>query len=366
MKNIFTLCFIVLSLICPAQIMFPGDTNNDGRCNHVDILPIGILHGQEVFPRFFPSLNWQPQPFEPFFGQLPVSGVNFSFSDSDGNGFIDSIDLSALALNYDLFQNQSQPPPQPYILDDTLFTTSMPSLRLRFLKDTVLVGDSAVAVLQFFTPNQLPPSEAALGFALNLKYDTENVKDSLTRVYVDSMPGDLMFVASAVNYRNIWRTPSGIIEIGVAGKRKNTLNHTRDLAFIIIDVDDILRSGETRPFTMAFGDVLLINKDEQVLRVKLQTDTVILYQPTDGVFQPQSADLYITPNPASDMLHIESPDAPMEWIEVFSALGQQVLSVKSWGETRFDLKVETLPFGLWLLAVRTREGVILRKFIRQD
>jgi len=346
--------------------MFPGDANNDGRCNHVDILPIGILYGQEVIPRFFPTLNWQPQLFEPVPGQLPVSGVNFAFSDSDGNGFIDSIDLDALALNYDLVQNQSQPPPQPYILDDTLFTTSLPSLRLRFLQDTVLVSDTAIAVLQFFTPNTLPMNEAALGLALNFTYDTENVQDSLTRVYVDSMPGDLMFVASAVNFRDIWRTDSGNLELGVAGKGKNALNKTRDIASFIIVVDVILRSGETRPFTMSFGNVLMVNKDEQVLNVKLETDTVILFQPTDGVTHLVSSSLNISPNPVRESLNIESPDAPMERLEVFDPFGRLVLSVDGRGETRFDLSVETLPPGLLLLAVRTREGVILRKFIRQE
>ncbi|MFN0177054.1 MAG: T9SS type A sorting domain-containing protein [Saprospiraceae bacterium] len=367
MKKNFTLCFTLLSLTCFAQIMFPGDANNDGRCNHVDILPIGILHGQEVFPRFLPTLNWQPQQFPLFPGQLPVSGVNFAFSDSDGNGMIDSIDLDGLALNYDLSQNESQPPPKPYILDDTLFTTSVPTLRLRFLKDTVFVGNSVVAVLQFFSTNPLPSSEAALGFALNLKYETENVKDSLTRIYVDSMPGDLMFVASAVNYRDIWRTPSGTIEMGVAGKRKNTLDHTRDLAFIIVTIDDILRSGETRPFTMAFGDVLMINKDEQVLRVKLETDTIILFQPgDDAVTQPELLSLRLSPNPVRERLHIESPDARMERLEVFDTLGRLVLSQDGRGETRFDLSVETLPPGLLLLAVRTREGAVLKKFIHQE
>lgn len=346
--------------------MFPGDANNDGRCNHVDILPIGILYGQEVFPRFLPSLNWQPQPFEPFPGQLPVSGVNFAFSDSDGNGFIDSIDLDALALNYDLLQNQSQPPPQPYILGDTLFTTSVPTLRLRFLQDTVLVSDTATAVLQFFTPNILPSDQAALGFALDLQYDTENVQDSLTKVYVDSMPGDLMFVASAVNFRNIWRTPSGTIEMGVAGKMKNTLDHTRDLAYIIITVDVILRSGETRPFTMAFGNVLMVNKHEQVLKVKLETDTVILFQPSSSVVHLEPLSLRLSPNPVQEQLHIESPDAPMERLDVFDTVGRLVLSVDGRDETRFDLSVETLPPGLLLLAVRTREGVILRKFVRQE
>ncbi|MFN0036859.1 MAG: T9SS type A sorting domain-containing protein [Saprospiraceae bacterium] len=367
MKNIFALCFTLLlchAVSISAQIMFPGDANNDGRCNHVDILPIGILHGQEVFPRNFPSLNWQPQPFPLFPGQLPVSGVNFAFSDSDGNGFIDSLDLDALALNYDLLQNQSQPPPQPYILDDTLHTTNTPCLRLRFLQDTVLVGDTAIIVIEFVAPIILPPKEAALGFAVSLKYETDNVQDSLTRVYVDSMPGDLMFVASAVNFRDIWRTASGTIEISVAGKGKNTLDRTRDLAFIIIEIDVILRSGEARPFTMAFGDVLMINKDEQVLRVKLQTDTVILFQPTDGVTQPEPTSLHLSPNPVQDLLHIESPDAPIERMEVFSTLGKRVMSVDGHSENRFDLRVEGLPPGIFLLAVRARGGVVLRKFVR--
>lgn len=346
--------------------MFPGDANNDGRCNHVDILPMGILFGQEVIARNAPSLNWIPQPFPVFPLQLPVSGVLYSFSDSDGNGLIDSVDLDALALNYDLAQNQSQPPPQPYFLDDTLFTSAMPSLRLRFLQDTVLVNDTAFAVLQFFTPFPLPPNQAALGFALDLKYEIENVQDSLTRVYVDSIPGDLMFVASAVNFRDVWRTDSGTAELGVASKGKNGLDKTRDVATFIIVIDVILRSGETRPFTMNFGNVLVVNNHEQVLSVKLETDTVILYQPSDGVFSPPAPTLRLSPNPARSILHIESSDAPMERLEVFDTLGRLALAADARNETRFDLSVADLPFGFWLLAVRTPAGVILSRFIHQE
>ncbi|MBL7808400.1 MAG: T9SS type A sorting domain-containing protein [Saprospiraceae bacterium] len=366
MKKILILSLLLLSLDCPAQIMFPGDANNDGLCNHVDILPIGILFGQEVIPRNAPSLNWVPQDFPLFPAQLPTSGVLFSFSDSDGNGFIDATDLDALALNYDQMQNQSQPFPQPYLLDDTLFTTNVPTLRLRFLQDTVFVSDTAVAILEFFSPLPLPANQAALGLAIELNYETDNVKDSLTSVYVDSMPGDLMFVASAFNYLRIWRTNSGTIEFGAAGKGQNTLNKTRELASFIIIIDDILRSGITKPFTMSFGNVLVVNNHEQVLKVKLETDTVILFQPTDGAFPPRTALLNISPNPAGEWLFIESPDSPVMKAIVSDAWGRQVESVNAGHQNQLSLKVGHLPQGLYILAVQTRKGVMLRKFLRLE
>ena len=98
----FLLLLIFACAIAHSQvIMFPGDANNDGVANQYDILPVGVAYGMEGFPRPGASPIWQPQ-FQPFAWpqNLPVSGVNLAFVDSDGNGLIDSLDIDAIAFNF--------------------------------------------------------------------------------------------------------------------------------------------------------------------------------------------------------------------------------------------------------------------------
>ena len=95
-----TFLFLVMSasvLSSQPIVMFPGDTNNDGTANQYDILPVGIAYGTEGFPRPGATQDWLPQ-FLPnqWLENLPVSGVNFGFIDSDGNGMIDSLDIDAI------------------------------------------------------------------------------------------------------------------------------------------------------------------------------------------------------------------------------------------------------------------------------
>ncbi|MBK9013207.1 MAG: hypothetical protein IPM82_03475 [Saprospiraceae bacterium] len=68
----------------------------------------------------------------------------------------------------------------------------------------------------------MPPSAGALGIAFNLTYDPDNVKDSFTMVFPDTLPGDLMFVTATNTLAKSWRAvPSGSIGFGAAGLGMN-------------------------------------------------------------------------------------------------------------------------------------------------
>ena len=122
MNRIIIVPFLLLYSFVNAQfLMFPGDTNNDGIANYYDILPIGLAYDSLGPPRELPSFNWEAQEFFPWGKILPFSGVEYGFIDCDGNGIIDSLDVEAIALNYDSMQMEANPPPMPYELPDTPF-----------------------------------------------------------------------------------------------------------------------------------------------------------------------------------------------------------------------------------------------------
>ena len=97
--NIFLLVFLLFPpFLLTGQVLYPGDTNNDGICNHIDLLPIGIAYNTEGIPREGATTDWVPQFYEPWPSNLPLTGVNNAFQDTDGNGFIDSPDIDAIAI----------------------------------------------------------------------------------------------------------------------------------------------------------------------------------------------------------------------------------------------------------------------------
>ncbi|MDV7397617.1 hypothetical protein RZS08_39820, partial [Arthrospira platensis SPKY1] len=66
-KNI---CLVFLALLLTsaglsAQVMYPGDVNNSGQANAIDVLYLGLAFGSEGPERMSPTTAWMPQSIAP-------------------------------------------------------------------------------------------------------------------------------------------------------------------------------------------------------------------------------------------------------------------------------------------------------------
>lgn len=373
--TLFTLFFCLgIANSCLAQVViFPGDANNDGKASHLDVLPIGLAYGREGPPRFSPSLNWVPQATQSWPSlALPVSQINLAFMDCDGNGLIDSLDLNAIAFNYDSTQNNAFPPPQSYIelLTQICFSCPPPDIVVTFNQDTVAGLDTFSATFSLRYPPGVPQELGALGivFDITYDYDPEELIDSLTRVFPDTVPDNRLYII-ATHPKVISSgvvTPAGSISFGAAGKGENTYNTSGPLFTVEFIIEDmIVRKGDAPLFfSFKISNVLIINKDEQIiLPGKILIDTVVVA--AKEVFKKQVA-VQISPNPVQEILTIESPESPMEKVEIHSLAGELVLSVEVGRQNRFELPVASLPAGVWLAVVQTKKGLAVKKFVKQE
>ncbi len=74
--------------------VWPGDTNNDGKVNHEDVLPVGIYYGTKGSSRTGAAISWQ--------GQRVSAWTNFNavYSDANGDGTVDDTDLTVIRQNW--------------------------------------------------------------------------------------------------------------------------------------------------------------------------------------------------------------------------------------------------------------------------
>jgi hypothetical protein len=367
-----TISIILFSVAVASQsqiILFPGDANKDGIANQFDLLPIGVAYGQEGIPRPGATLDWQPQ-FHPVSWpqNLPVSGINLAFQDSDGNGFVDSLDIDAIALHFDSTQNASQPPPMPYLLPDTCFSCPKPDLLITFDRDTALVNDTFFATLRLRYPPNVLPQFGALAIAFDLTYDPENIQDSLLRVFPDTMPGDLLFVAATSTLARTWRAvPDGAIGFGASGKGANAFFTPRQLGVVKIVVEDmVIRNLTTEaPFWFDASNLLIINENEQVVCPgNVETDTILLFDPASGAEETavRALSVSVFPNPAGSVLHLRSPGAPMRRAEVFNPSGVLVLEKKMPPAGEAHIVLGGLPPGFYFVKISAESGQAVRKF----
>lgn len=352
--------------------MLPGDANNDGAANQFDLLPIGVAFGMEGFPRPGATPFWQPQFFEPWAQNLPVSNLNLGFVDSNGNGIIDSLDLDAIAFNFDSTQNTSQPPPQPYLLPDTCFTCAKPDLLITFDRDTAFVTDTFFALITLRFPPNVPPTAGALGIAFDLSFDPEYMQDSLVRVFPDTVPGDLMFVTATSTLARAWRSapPAGSIGFGASGKGSNAFFTTRPLGVVSIVVDDmIIRTSDTSaPFWINASNMLIINQLEQVVCFgQVLADTILLFDPVDPAKETtgQLPAISLQPNPAGDWLEVVSPLAGLRALQLHDTQGKLVFFEKCDGSHSHRFSTAQLPGGIYYLKLETEEGCAVQRFVKK-
>jgi hypothetical protein len=76
------------------QVMYPGDVNNSGQANTLDVLFLGLSWGSTGPERMSPTTAWMPQSVAPNqWAQEFSNGINYAYADCNGDGVIDQADL---------------------------------------------------------------------------------------------------------------------------------------------------------------------------------------------------------------------------------------------------------------------------------
>ncbi|MBK7937891.1 MAG: T9SS type A sorting domain-containing protein [Lewinellaceae bacterium] len=378
--RLILLLFCILCLrwgggLAQPVVLFPGDTNNDGTANQFDLLPVGVAYGMEGFPRQNASIDWLPQILFPAWPDaLPVSGINKGFVDCDGNGLIDTFDIEAITLNFDELQNNSQPPPMPYPpkLTDTCFTCPKPDIVITYNQDTVVTSgtgfDTLYAVVTLRYPPGVPTQNGALGIAFDLEYDynPEKIKDAFTEVYPDTFPDTRMYVIATSTQAQFWRLPApGKIGFAAAGRGANVFFMTDTLFVVRFVIEDLIIREEEK-FSLNISNVLLINKLEQIVCFgNVKQEPVVITSP---VSDPESRlpVVLLSPNPVREMLAVESPESPLEKMDLRGTDGRLLFSVNMEGKKHFYLPAGSLPPGVLLAHIYTRGGVVVKKIVRGE
>ena len=285
MKTVL-LSLLLLPLPALCQVLLPGDANNDGRVNHVDLLAIGLNFGQAGPPRIPPAqgIDWTPKPFLFWPTTLPTTGINDGFSDCDGDGIVSPEDIRAIKFNYDSAHNLSQPPPQPYQPFVKVPTTARPKLVFVFDKDTATVNDTLRLNIFYEQPPGLPQAISPMGVAFTLEFKEEFIKDSLTNVRFEPSANDLHFAAGANGFADARKLPPGRVEFSTSGERAPRLSSSRPLGVVDFVIEEVIVRGDTfwTNFKADVAKVLFLDTLERFYDYDLDIDEVVLFQPVDS------------------------------------------------------------------------------------
>ena len=205
-------------------MVWPGDASDNGVVNEVDLIYWGHAYGSKRFPRPAASLNWVGQPMGQTWPDTFPGGMNFAYTDMDGDGRVVARDLQGLLGN---LHRTRAPAPQndPWVHPDTsgnheaVLRLLPAGIQLRpegsvLLLDVVIEGREGVyrkfqslglraTVTEGLLADHLSYSEEMDGVSLL------SIKQFLHLATVDSATHQLALAITAINHAD--RPASGAI-----------------------------------------------------------------------------------------------------------------------------------------------------------
>ena len=147
-----------------AQLIWPGDVNNNGIVNEVDLLTLGKAYGKEGPIRPSSSNEWLGQEVVNWQDTFP-NGINFAYADCNGDGFIDGEDVLIIKENLGLIHNDV-----PFIRDPILSGIPGVSPSLRILEEDLSIGpDDKEKSINLGLGNMTIPVDSITGISFLVK-----------------------------------------------------------------------------------------------------------------------------------------------------------------------------------------------------
>lgn len=371
-KYLSALFFLLLFYYAlPAQQIWPGDVNNNGIVNAVDVLYWGRAHGATGPARAEVSTEWMPMPAPAAWTENFPNGINYAYADCNGDGRVDEADFDeAIESNY----GETQGVRLADGFANAAPGSAAPALRLS--TNTPVLGPGGTAQISLDIDDSANPLPDFYGMALSLKYDTQyldgddgldfdlNENSWLNRdgsyveeLFEDNDNGAAMLAMTRTNQQTV------LVEPGELGR------------FSVV-IEDIVILKEIDTIRIEIDSVLLIGRDfEAITTQPTSIELIVAQDPSSVVVHTQNTPargininrISLFPNPARHTFFIES-EAPIQSIEIFNSLGQSVEHQISRPDARLHqvrLQTDRSSGLLWIRIWIGREA-ITRKLLYQS
>lgn len=331
--------------------VWPGDADNNGIANNWDILPFGLIYGDQGPVRPSASNVWVGQPAADWGTQF-VNGSDYKHVDCDGNGQVDLLDIVPILLNY----GQTHP---KRIEEQRL---AGPRLFVDLVQDSVIAGDTAEFNIELGLPSNLAQNIYGLAFTIN--FDPELVvQGSVNSFYNNSWLGNL---GTDMEKLDIELHQQGKFDVGVTRVDKAAMTGAGEIVRVSVITIDNISGKDLLDLTMPIwiSDVKMIDNNGTELAVELGGDTLTIVDVEVGVStaQAEAFNISIYPNPANDELTVNSSQQ-IDRVTAYNAIGQVVIMKDNVGERSYKLDTQVLEQGLHFIEVQTTNGVIRERLM---
>lgn len=337
-----------------SDCVWPGDGNNDGIVNMVDLLHLGYNFGDIGEYRSNASLLWYGQ-FADDWNKSTIPGLDAKYADMNGDGIVASDDLAAMDSCYNL-THALTPEFNPFEKNSPLrlVPTSSPPYN---------VGDVVSFDIVLGTPEN--PAIDIYGITAAFDYDLRyaNGDEPVISFYEDSW----FSLNSPV--LNLVKAPyKGRLDFGITRTNGFTASGYGTIGTInYFIVDDDIAGFKTHYPTITVHSI--VGMDAQANYFQLAASSVEMPIDINAPKAFSTADLNVYPNPTSSVLNIHlNGQNKINAYALYSLTGQLIMQKENQDTKQATLAVKSLELstGMYILRVQTEKGPITKKVYIQN
>lgn len=344
---------LLLSRVGFGQVatIWPGDANNNGVANHVDLLYVGLNYTLTGPQRVPPSGTWAGQPGFLWGGPvLPLPDA--AYADCNGDGTIGFPDKQIIENNYGLTHGTLIPDSSS--ISNQLF---VPELSIVVPVDTFVGGRTYVLDMQYGSPGQLVDS--LYGLAFSLAYDTSLV-DTIFMDFTGSW-----LVGGGTSLLEVQRHHDTLLDVGATRiNRVNAVAGSGTIGgIVIVMVDNLKTAVTTTSLNLHFTKVLSLTASGSVMGANPQSKTVTVIS---QVGEPAWASkVTLAPNPSEGKVRLDGPDILFRSgkLEILDAQGRVCDARELGGMQGKMIEMAEWNAGLYFFRFTGADFSFTRKFI---
>ena len=342
---------------CITNDVWPGDANSDLSCDMYDILPIGVAYNATGPARAGASLAWVAQPATPWVNNL-ASGVNFKHADGDGNGLIDSLDLTPITLNFGSSHNKNGSFNDPYV-------NGLADLSIGYSAITVAPGEPVIATINL--GSAAIPVNSVYGIVYSLNYDQNmfqqgSVTFNTNNSYLGNNTNAIKMIEGVADYGNL--------KVGMVRIDHNTVQGSGEIAQLNFIANPLIQGDVT--FNMSFNTVKIITNDGTVIPVNVINQNPITISQALSVNEigKDITGFVIRPNQVTDLMAVDytlSRSSEVSLV-VYDMVGNVIKTVtlkdQSSGLHTYTMDAANFAKGAYLVRLISTNGIATQRMIK--
>jgi len=356
--------YIEVGTDCSEFCVWPGDTNNDGIANNLDLLPIGFYYNEMGPIREEANIDWQAQPANNWETSFTTNGadvgeVNLKMIDCDGNGVIEEEDLQAIYANYDKSHGKTE----------EHVAAGNPMIRLE-IEDEMVEAGSWINLNVLLEETDEVPLEEVYGIAFQIDYfneiegETVIPADSIQMQFDDSWFNNDGADHTLGLFQNLYQVDgSSKADIAYVRTNKEGVNGSGDIlsmsCFITANITGKTQGVFPIYFYVKNAMLVLSSGETMALNVSSTSTEVEIIETELPTHIASTLEVY--PNPTNNYIQIDFGNTDVQKLNLYNNLGQLVKYKEEIKTNNLKWNLQDLPMGIYLLSIETSEGVLHKK-----